>query len=75
MKNVKLTKRLNLNKTTITNLDDSQLDKINGGGTYADQCLNTLDRFLSCANCDGGPALPTMENSVCVPEDPTAASR
>ncbi|MCP5106500.1 MAG: rSAM-modified peptide [bacterium] len=51
MKTKKINKKLALNKTTISRLDDRQLGKIKGGGSWVWTCA-PCDTFMnSCLPC------------------------
>lgn len=48
MKTKRFSKRLNLNRRTIANLDRAQLRAVRGGEDSVDVCLDTLNTNCTC---------------------------
>jgi len=58
MKSKKIEKKLVLNKTTISRLDDRQLEKIRGGASYVWTCEPCDTLWNSCIRCLITPTNP-----------------
>lgn len=70
MRKFKISTKLNLNKMTITDLTQTQLDRINGGmpdPTF----LCTADRIITCLEGCTDPPPPTYDGVVCVDGEDT----
>jgi len=55
MKNKKLTKKLNFNKTTVANLNHMEMKKLRGGTSFinqtCDDCFKPSEEQSSCPGC------------------------
>jgi natural product precursor len=58
MKTKIFTKKLNLNKQTISNLKSDEMTKINGGGTRVTCTIMTCGHVTLCEACSSDP--PTV---------------